>query len=159
MDVKWYSENDDSDDIACSFAITLPFVEDKVNWNNLYEVTANDYHCVYHLHAQTCYSIDEGIHFKIIIPVEYQQSISNNVIHLSSIDSVDDTSAADYELNMSIESIENWSELEELLIANHLSSSRFLFSSINIKIHILFILLSINIIKQIHKQPSILIHL
>ena len=64
MDVKWYSENDDSDDIACSFAITLPFVEDKVNWNNLYEVTANDYHCVYHLHAQTCYSIDEGIHLK-----------------------------------------------------------------------------------------------
>ena len=121
MDVKWYSENDDSNDIACSFAITLPFVEDKVNWNSLYEVTANDYHCVYHLHAQTCYSIDEGIHFKIIIPVEYQQSIINNVIHLS--------------------------------------SSRFLFSSINIKIHILFILLSINIIKQIHKQPSILIHL
>ena len=83
---------------------------------------------------------------KLVIPVEYQQSISNNVIHLSSIDSVDDTSAADYELNMSVESIENWSELEELLIANHLSSSRFLFSSINIKIHILFILLSINII-------------
>ena len=96
---------------------------------------------------------------KLVIPVEYQQSIINNVIHLSSIDSVDDTSAADYELNMSVESIENWSELEELLIANHLSSSRFLFSSINIKIHILFILLSINIIKQIHKQPSILIHL
>lgn len=121
-DVKWYSDNDSSDDIACSFSISLPFIEDKVNWSMLHEVTVDDYHIVYHLHSQSCYAVDQGSLQKIVILVEYQQSIVNNVIHLSTNDSIIDSSAADYELNMRVESIENWKELEELLQANHLSS-------------------------------------
>lgn len=111
--VKWSS----GEDVAAHFSTPLPPIEETIHWDRFYEIVVNEYHFQFHLHAQPNYVPVGGSDIEGSFILEYNQSSVGDVLYLTSQEWK--SSPGDYELDISIESIQNWKTLEAYLTQHH----------------------------------------